>query len=239
MAKDKAEYVPPKHITEYHKNIDKAKKLIDTTEHHHRFAYEHAVGNVITDEDGLVNQDWLKKEEFQQEFADHMSDFYLDKALDYFKYKKPGEKLSDEKKLDVFQKDRLVKAYANTSRHELRFLTSQGKENFTYDQFSRLKENRFMQPLRDQLNTAAMGHLTKDHIDDIVKHTGAGDMVEKKLLTVEDAAALLKRHYEDGGVLPKSGLDKIVSEYAVKENFRSGYDIKAKPKKKEDDKEKK
>ncbi|MBU1199511.1 MAG: hypothetical protein KKF46_06750 [Nanoarchaeota archaeon] len=238
MAKDKAEYVPPKHITEYHKNMEKEKKLIDTADHHHRAAYETSIADVLTDKDGLINYDWLKKEERQLALKNSMSDFYLDRSLEHFGFKKPGEKLSDDKKLDVFKKERLMKAYANTTSQQIGDLIHHYQENFTYTNFFRHKDE-MMDDLKKQLSAASMAHFTKDNIDDIIKHTGVGDMVEKKLLTVRDAVKLLRTHYENKGALPKTGLDKIISEYAVKEPFRSDYDVKPDPVKKKDDKDKK
>lgn len=226
MVEDKKKEIP-KHIKTYHENIEKEKKLIATTDHHHRFAYEHMTDKVLKDEKtGLIDPDLLKKSDVQLKAADEMADFYLDKALEHFGYKKPGEKLPDDNKLDVFQKDMLMKAYANTTKGELRNLFGQHQERLgNYGEFIRLKD-RFMKPLIERLMSASMSHLKEEHIDDIINYTGVKDMVEREHMKIENAASLLRQHYELGGVLPKKELDNIIGEYAVKEKYRKGYDPK-------------
>ena len=213
----------PEHIKTYHENIEKERKLIDTTDHHHRMAYEHAVEKSLKSKDNLIDMRLLKQDEHQLKFADNMADFYLDKALDYFNYKKPGETLKADAKIDIFQKDMLMNAYAGVTQSKLRQIVNAEADQFTFDQFNRKYKARFMQDITEQLQAVSMQHLKPEHIDDVVKFTGAKDMVDPKLLKMEDAANLLRNHYEAGGVLPKKDLDNIVHWYAVKDKFRKNY----------------
>jgi hypothetical protein len=219
---DKKDEVP-KHIKTYHENLEKERKLIDTTDHHHRFAYEHATDKILKGKDGLIDIKLLNKDEHQKKFADEMADFYIDKALDYFNYKKPGEKLKDSVKLDIFQKDMLMKSYANVTRGQLTKIVAEEGERFTYDRFDSRYKEHFMRDIREQLSAVSMQHLKQEHLDDIVKYTGAKDMVDVKAMKVEDGARLLKHHHLAGGVLPKKDLDNIISWYAVKDKFRKNY----------------
>ena len=206
MAEEKKKV--PEHIEKYYKHTEKARRLIETTEHHHRGAYNSAVDKLLLNEAGEVDYDKLKDTKVQTGFADHMADFYLDKAISYFGLKKEDEKLTKEIKGDVFKKDMMIKAYANTTQDELRNLTRQYQDKFKYDVFDKAKDE-WMKEVAQRLMNTASSHITKDHLEDIVNYTGAGDLVDKDRLLREHGLMLLNLH-KDYGKIPDN--EKVLEE---------------------------
>ena len=229
MADEKKEI--PKHIDTYLKNWEKAKQLINTTDHHHRQAYDSAVDKVIIDEKtGFVDYDLLKKAEKQLAFADHMADFYFDKAVSYFGFKKENEPLTKAIKDDVFKKDMLMRAYANVTQGHLRELVKNAKEKFSFNEFNKYKDKNFMNPLIQQLQETAGSHLTDEHIDDILKYTKSEKYFVKDSIKISQAKKLLNIH-KDMGIVPEKNLDDVLAEYKVenaeyivKPEYRSDYE---------------
>jgi hypothetical protein len=222
MAEEKKE--TPKHIDTYYKHKTKADQIIETTHHHHRQAYGAAVDKVLVDEKtGLVDYDRLKKSKNQLDFANHMTDFYVDKAISYFGLKKENEPLTAEIKKDIFKKDMLMRSYARVTQGELKRLLSIYKENFKFDKFDAAKEE-WLKHLESDMHNLASQHLTDEHIDDIVKYTGADKYLVKANIKAHHLPRLLDAHKQFGQI-PNKNLDKILGDYdIVKPEYRSDYE---------------
>jgi hypothetical protein len=215
MAGKKSIKEVPEHIEKFLKNKEKVRKLIETTDYHHRFGYEHAVGKHLMGADGLLDYDRLKDSEVQRQFADTMADFYLDRALNYFGITKEGQPATDEIKRDTFKSDMLLRAYANTTQSQLRSLTSAYKENFKYEVFGQAKAD-WLEKIAKNLVDASASHFKKEHIDDIIEYTKAQDSVDKDYLQLEQAIKLLSNYHDLGALPNQEKLANIVGEYAVK-----------------------
>lgn len=215
----------PKHIETYYKNRDKVNRLIDTTNHHHRSAYDSAVAKHLLNDSGEVDYSKLKDAKVQESFADHMADFYIDKAFTYFGFKKEHEPLTKGIKGDVFKKDMLLKSYAGITSSELKRYVQSAKDKFTFAQFDKLREE-MMKEVTERLTSSAIGHLNDSHLEDIVNYTGAGSLINKDYLKLGDALKLLDVHKEFDGKLP----DYKVLESVLGEN--ASYLLKKKEKKK-------
>ncbi|MBW2991475.1 hypothetical protein KY348_07285 [Candidatus Woesearchaeota archaeon] len=199
MGKSDEKKKAPEHIEKYYKLSKKAKKLVDTTDLHHREAYDLAVNKTLLGKDNLVDYDILKEDKKQDEFAGHMADYYIGKAKDYFK--------SDISGKDEFENEMLMNAYTGTTRSQLKQMVNRLKERFKFDVFNKHKEEELMGPLKERLEGVARGHLNREHINDIVDYTGAGDIVKKENLDLNHAVGLLNL-YDEQGIIPKKGLEK-------------------------------
>jgi len=205
----------PPHIKKFYDISKKIEGAIATTDHHHRKAYL-AGEEVLKDKDGVVHHDRLKDAKYQEKFADAMASTYLEAAKQYFRIDKKA-------KGDEVWKEQLMNAYANTTRSQLSELIKEHKATFTYDVFSQY-QSKFMDELKARLEPVRHAHITDEHIDDILAHVGAKDMIDKSKITKKNAVKLLE-YYRLNKALGKSGLRHAnVPDYALKQaEYRSDY----------------
>lgn len=188
VAKEKDQFP---HLTKYKKLKKKADRIIDTTDLHHRDAYNSAVEKILTDEEGLVDYDKLDENKTQLKFADAMSDYYLDKAKKHLKSKVSGK--------DEFENEMLRSAYAGVTKSAIKQLVGQHKSKFRPDVFHRHKE-RFMERVEDTMHGAARGHLKEENIDDIIQYTKTGDIVDKNKIRLQEAVGIMDLYHKQGAV---------------------------------------
>jgi hypothetical protein len=189
----------PEPIKKYYKISDKAKRLADTMEFHHSDAYNAAAFKHLKGEDGLINMDLLKDDKKQVAMAEDMSKYYVGKAKEFFKSKIDGK--------DEIENAMLTSAYANITQGQLRQLFNREKERLTLNRFNEIKDE-LVKPIRNKLKEVAMGHLTRSHIDDIVKYTGADKVVNPGALDINNAATLLDV-YKEQEAIPGKGLERL------------------------------
>jgi hypothetical protein len=218
----------PEHIQKFFDHSDKADRITDTTELHHREAYNTAVSKHLLDKDGLVDYNLLKDEKLHDTFAEAMSDFYFDKAASYFGYKGEHEPITKKLRSDIFKKDALMRAYVGVTQTELKQYLKQYKENFTFDTFNKLT-GEMREAMDKKLKQTAASHFKREHIEDILKYTESDKLfVDKKAVTLPLAIGLLSEYRKKGSV-PLKDLDKLfglqdsADAYNIKEEYRSNY----------------
>lgn len=201
-----------------HEAIDKweklrshAQRILDTTELHHREAYGHAAKEHLTDEEGQLDFERLEDEDLQKKFSESMADFYSEKAKKYFKVQGDLSKL---------EKDTLLSAYSGFTRETLRDFVGRYGKDFNYTLFSQ-QTGQIMRGLRQRLLAAAASDIEDKHIEDIVQHVGAEDVVKSDAIKKEEGVVLLEQYRE--GVGPK-GYAKALREagaaYALKGKYK-------------------
>jgi hypothetical protein len=182
---------PFPHLTKYKKLKKKADRIIETTDLHHREAYNSAVQKILMNEEGLVDYDKLDDNKTQLKFADAMSDYYLDKAKKYLKSKVSGK--------DEFENEMLRSAYAGVTKSVIKEMVGQHGNKFKWDTFNRHKK-RFMERVGDTMHGAVRSHLKEEHIDDIIKYTKTEDVIDKNKIRLPEAIQLLDIYHEQGAI---------------------------------------
>lgn len=205
--KEKKEPYP--HIKEHEVLYKKVLKLIQTTDLHHRQAYNKAIEDVITDEKGLIDYELLDKEENQIKLADCMADFYLSKAKQAFK--------SNIESNDEIETDRLMKAYAGVTKTELKRIIMDSGKNFTEQYFGQIKR-QFMNNIERDLSRMPAEKINRpEYIQDIIKYTNLEDKVDSTKLNIEQATGILESYHQYGEV-SKAQLENIKGlKYAMKD----------------------
>jgi len=202
---------PHEGVKLYGKNVKHVQKMLDTTELHHRQAYNKAVMEVLMDEDGKVDYKRLKDNpENQEKFADAMADFYVEKVEDALgiKIKKKDKKEED------FAKDMLMKTYHGITRAELKKHTGTYEDKFTFDNFSNIKD-QYMKDIQENLAASAGQHLTKKDISNIIKYTKAEHLLDEKYIEDVQKIAPLVQIFEDSGQIREGDLDELVRRGAI------------------------
>jgi len=198
----------PKHIADFKKHREKAKRIGDTTELAHSEAYTTAAKAVL-EKDGEIDYKLLDQADVREKFVDKMTDFYLTKANAHF-----GTKI---KKDEVFKVNQLLTAYGALTKEELRTYVDRHKKKYTLGTHENHRDE-LIKKVRQRLNSVAGSHLKDEHIDDIVKHISAGNIVDTKRMTIEDAKQLYGLHENYGALTTKmieeqyvaSGLDSPI-----------------------------
>lgn len=205
----------PEHIKKFYDLSTKVDRAIATTDHHHRKAYLAGEEKIMTKE-GQVDHDLLKEAEFQDKFVDAMSGTYIEAARKYFK-------IGKDAKGDEIWNEQLINAYAGTTRGQLTQAVREAKDRFTYNTFKENYQDKLMEQLEGQLRPITHAHLTDEHIDDILKHTGTDSLIDKGKINRMNAIGLLS-HYRKEKAIGKSALRAYVPDYALKkEEYRSDY----------------
>ena len=194
-------------LDKYKRLHSHAKLLVDTANVTHTEAYLKAVNTHLRNDKGEVQFDKLDKESVQREFKKTMSDFYVQKAKDYFKSAK-GD-------LNEFEKDMMMQAYIGVTDSALEdMIYNQGKK-LTPTAFEELKQRTLQRQFEQRMYGVAGGHLSNEHIEDIVAHVGIKDKVKDKMLSLQEALQLLQVHTQEGEVTD-SNLRQIVGAYKMK-----------------------
>ncbi len=181
----------PKHLEEHQKLHRAAEKAADTTDRHHRIAFNE-FESAIVDKNGEVDYTLLDKEEFQQKGLGKLVDSYVGAAQDYFNTDK------DAKKLDPIKKDRLMKAYAGFTKKQFGDYIQQLGSDFKFETFNEQFRERHMAQLRQELRQTAAQGIKQGHMKDVIKHVGLEDVLDPGRLDVQYAGALLDYHERQG-----------------------------------------
>ena len=199
-------------IEKWEKLRKHAQNIIDTTELHHREAYGAAVKEHLIGEDGQVDSERLEDEDLQKKFSETMADFYFEKAKDYFKVQ--GD-------LNELEKDTLLNAYSGFTKEGIRDLIYKNGKDFNYLTFFQ-NTNQLMQRLKGRLISAAASHLEDKHIEDIVKHVDAEDVVKTDALKKEESIQLLELYRDGAGKKQYAkALREAGAAYALKDKYRT------------------
>ena len=193
-----------KHLKKHKDNIEKAERIINTTNLEHRTAYNLAVDTLLRNKEGHVDYKKLDENKTALAFADKMAEHYLSRAR---------KELGVEKKGDLFKDDLLMKAYAGTTKSELRAMAGEAGKNFTYETFDDQRK-KFMENIEKTLLQAASSHITNEHIEDIIKYTGLDKIKElnKDLIKREEAIFMLGRYHIKDEPLTKSDIKNFIDK---------------------------
>lgn len=192
MAKKHEEKEAPEAVKKWKKLQKHAKRILDTTEHHHRVAYDKALKEHLMEGD-LIVYDKLDEDEVQREFAETMSEHYIEQAKKYFKV---------HKDLNELEKELLMNAYAGTTKAQLRQLISEHGKSLSFDKFLEEKK-KWLQQLGKALVGATTYHITDEHVEDIIKYVGLEDVIDPENMPREKAIELLRIYEEKGALSPE------------------------------------
>ena len=177
---------------------DKAKRITDTTDLEHRRAYNKAAEELLKDSEGLIDYSKLKDRDIQIKFADTMSEHYIAKAREALK-------VDPKHKGDELYNDMIMRAYVGVTKGELKQNTVQYGQNFTFETFNERIRVPYMRQIQQTLHAAAGSHLKDQHLEDIIKHIGAENLIDKEKIRLQEAIGLFDA-YEDGN----RRVDKLV-----------------------------
>lgn len=176
MAEKKKEV--PKHILEFYKKDDKVRKLLDTTAAAHTEAYQAGL-DVLRDDDGLIDYTKLEDAVNQEKFVDKMMDKYTSFAV-----KRLGLK---EAPKDEFERDVIHQRYLGITRGELLNGIRKNKGKYTLAAHEKTRD-KLIEKQEEELMPLRSSHFKKEHIDDILAHTGTRDYIAKA--NIEDPSML-------------------------------------------------
>ena len=172
----------PEHIKNFEDLKKKAKKILDTTRLHHTDAYVRAADSVLKDEKtGQIDYDLLDKTETQDRFVGKMTDYYVERANEYF-----GSKISVD---DRYKVDQLLNAYAGVTRTELLEAVRTHGKKYTIESHEKNREE-LLKKVGKQLNQAAAADLTDKHVKDFIEHMGLEDIIDASKVRITDMALL-------------------------------------------------
>ncbi len=205
----------PEHIQRFYDLSKKVEGALKTTEHHHRKA--HLAGEeTIKDKNGTIDYDLLKQGDYQEKFANAMSDTYFDAAKKYFK-------IGKDAKGDAVWNEQLIHAYTGTTKAQMLDAIRNEKDNFSYDTFFKEYQSKFMSQLQNTLAPIPGSHLKKEHVADILKHAGLDKIVDGEKIGVNEVSALLGV-YRKEKTIGKNVLQRVVHDYALKDKtYRTDY----------------
>ena len=189
----------PEHIKKYEKLKKHVPELMRSTQRSHMEAYYKAV-DAILKEEGQEHPDYdkLKKGDVQQAFADKMADYYVEQARKVFRVKAD----KDDDKLGELEKNLLLKSYIGATRSTLRDIV--GKYGNKYEIGVHTgATNELLKKINEELTAATTYHFKKEHIDDLLKGSGADKLIDKDYLELEDAIAIYEIFKENGAITRK------------------------------------
>ncbi|GEM_PF-3346221 len=190
----KRELSPLELYAEKHKAVS---KVVDSIELHHFGAYTSAAEAHLKDAEGHIDYSKLEDAAVQGKFAEHMRDFYVDKARQYFG-------MSKETKLTEAQIEMLLSAYSGITHSELLQTLRTHGEKFTVDEFAKLitdPRQGIKAAIRNKLLPHTYGHITREQLPGLVKEMGLEDRVDATKMDVEDIVPFLAS-YNTNRVVP-------------------------------------
>lgn len=174
-----------KDIEEFEKRYDTANRLANAMSLSHAEAYLKAVKKHLgTDSPDEIDYDKLDNPEMHTKFADTMSEFYVEKAKDYFKVK--GDSSSGLKD------EQLMNSYAGVTKDEiLKNIRLHGKR-YTIDKHNE-KKNDYVGKVQQTLLQSASSKLSDKHISHMLKHMDLDDIIDKDKINREET---LRLHFQ-------------------------------------------
>ncbi len=200
MADEKKEV--PKHIKEFYDRTQSIENIINGTKNAHSAAYTTAASILVSE--GSKNPDYSRLEDagVREQFIDKLIDSYLTFATQQSGIEKP--------KTD-FEKDILLQKYVGVTRSELSKRVHKAKSGYTIDNHEKIRD-ALVKKQSEELAPLASGHLKKEHIDDILAHTGTSKYFNKDVLEIEKAAALLNI-YKGAGEITLSTVAQLKDQF--------------------------
>jgi hypothetical protein len=202
MSKEKI----PKHITKHLRLKKKLKKLLDTHEVEHSQAYTKAANELLKDEEGNIDYEKLEEVKTQDKFIDKMIGHYISRAKQTFKGFKPK---------DEIEEDMMLRAYGTHTRGQLSQLVRGYGKKYTIATHEEGR-NKLVKELAKELSPTASAHFKDEHIEDIIKYTKSGDVINESLFGIHEATNLLNLYEETGAVTHKLVKENLGKEYVKK-----------------------
>jgi hypothetical protein len=198
----------PEHIAKFNRMSTDADQVGDRMELHHSEAFNAAVRRNLLNKKGNPDYKLLKNDDKQIAMANDIAQYHITEAQKYFK-----SKLA---KGDEMERQLLMNAYAGATQGELRMLFNKNKDNLNLNNYNNLK-TKLINPIRDKMMSVASAHLKTSHIDDIVKYTKSGDVVNKDALGVKEGVTLLGMYKDGEGITSDNLLKKEFEDHQLLE----------------------
>jgi len=196
MAKKEEKY---EHVKKYEKRAKIAEDMIRMTDRTHRKAFHAYESTFISDNGRGVDLEKAKDSKLRQEALEKMCDVYLSKA----------KEVLNASPADDFEKELLMRAYAGTTKEQMKHLINEHKENFDFKLFNDNYKPQFMKQISVDLSATASGHLKDEHVKDIVEYIGLNTYdVDYTKVNLEEAVNYLENFRRSGTISPKSISDK-------------------------------
>lgn len=192
--------------------FDTIDALIDTLDVHHHEAYTSAAEKHLKDEKGEIDYKRLKEGKVQQDVAQTMVDFYVEKA-------KTKLGIPKEKKLSEEEIDMLLSAYANITKGELLELLREYKDDFklaTFSQHVRDPQKGLLARVSAKMMPSATSHIEDTEKDkrDIIKAMGLEGKIDPKYITRQQVLKHAASYHKNKGVISPGEYEDEV--YAMK-----------------------
>jgi len=201
-----------KHLDKHKKLHEKAIRMIDTTNHEHRVAYNKGVEEVLKDKDGHIDYEKLDEAKNQLKLADIMSKHYISKAKKSLGVTKHKD--------DALHNALLMKAYAGVTKDQLIQNIGKYGKNFKYEIFDKVREG-VMKEITQTLLSAVGSHLNDKHIGDIIKYTGADKIKEfnPDYLDRESALEMLSNYHMKKEKLTRSDIERMIDQQGLSQRL--------------------
>ncbi len=184
------------HIEKAVRQLQKAKKIVDTTAKSHADVYSAAVDELLKDKEGLVDYEMLEDEAVKDKFAEKLTQNYIKRAKEYLGVSKDPK--------DQIETDTLLKAYAGVTGSELKRLVKEHGKEYTHNQHMKQMANILEKNIHPTLINAATSHLKDEHIEGIVHHTESDKFIDSDKIRLEEAIGILAEKVYQGRVDTKA-----------------------------------
>lgn len=190
--KEKRKSAPP-HVKEFLEKDEAVDHIVESTKLHHSDIYLQAAKEAgIWDEtEQKVQYDKLDDVKTQDTFLDEMVRRYVDAAKNASGFQ--------EADLDDRHKDMLMQEYFGVTKGALKGLLREHGSRYTHDSHVGVSKENFVKSVEKRLRGAAVQHLEKEHIDDLIEHAEIPDGVLKEKPHSPEEAAQLARMYDREG----------------------------------------
>lgn len=192
---DNMAYVP-EHIDIYNKRAKKIRNIIASRKNVHAEAYNTGIEAIVGKGGKLDDYSLLEDKGNQDKMIKSMVDLYIAKAREYL-HVKSDHKFSDKHDEEMHNNE-LLQAYMGITKEELEksireHIEKHGGTSFTADTYMSMHDEG-TKAIFQQLSKNATAHIKDEHIESIIRYTGAGKLLkegEGTKMRKEEAIALL------------------------------------------------
>lgn len=189
--------------------LDKHKDaILKTTQRHHIEAFYHAEDEVLRGGDKKAPPDYekLREDKHQLAFVDKMTDYYVERAQDYF---------STKKDLGDLEKEMLMNAYSGVTKTALRAVVSKEKDKYEINKHKQIADN-LLREIDKTLTGATRSHLSQENVGNLLKGTGAETYLAPGAVIELDEAVAIHDTFKENGAISRKMLEDILPKYKLK-----------------------
>lgn len=191
MAETKEKEESP--IDKYKRLKKHAKIILDTQSFFHREAYNTAEKEHLLNKEGNIDYERLKDNiELQEKFANTISNVYLEGAK---------KQLAIGKKLSELEENMLLNAYFGINKQTITEFVKKHQHELNFDRFFEIMSG-LKEEFAKQLYSTAAAHISRKHLDEVVKYTGADKYIKYENLSDVELKELLANYETYNSIQP-------------------------------------